>query len=241
MRLEVGLAGIDGPFFGDETRELRRNDEALPGELDRRCEQALPRQRPVSLVRGPQSGHRAGYADRAMTGQALAGQHFAPCVEVHVAARGRGRGLAVVEELGLAADPGQQEAAAADVARLGQRDRQREAHGNGHVDRVAALGQHAAGDVGGEGVGHRDRGGGARGGGRNRWWACGRVDARLRRTGSEQRGGKREQQATTTEPDHATTLACRGHDPQPGFRPRRRGIQSSSDTDSRRSRLIRLS
>ena len=42
------------------------------------------------------------------------------------------------------------EAAAADVARVGQRHRQREADGHGRVDRVAALAQHVHADVGGE-------------------------------------------------------------------------------------------
>ncbi len=67
-------------------------------------------------MRFPESCHGAGHTDGAVSRQAHAFDHVAPGIEVHVARRGRGRRLAVVEELRGAIDVGQHEAAAAKVA-----------------------------------------------------------------------------------------------------------------------------
>ena len=96
-----------------------------------------PRQPAVTLMRFPESRHGAGHADGAVSRQAQAFDHLAPGIEVHVARRGRGGRLAVVEELRGAIDAGQHEAASAKVAGFRVGHRQYEGAGHGCIDGVA--------------------------------------------------------------------------------------------------------
>ena len=100
-------------------------------------------------MRRPQPRHAAGHTGGEMPGdRAVAGLAFR--VEIHVAAGGRGRRLAEVERVALAADVRDHEAAAADVAGTRQHGRQGERRGHGRVHRVAAVAQHGESRFGGE-------------------------------------------------------------------------------------------
>ena len=73
-------------------------------------------------------------ADLALVGRIAAG------VEKHVVRRRRGRGLAIVERGDLATSCAMHDKPAApDIAGIGQHHLEREAHGDGGVDGVAAL------------------------------------------------------------------------------------------------------
>ena len=74
-------------------------------------------------------------------------------VEVHVARRRERRDLAIVErERSAVAQPNEHVAAAAEIAGLGVRHRERESRGDGRVDRVAALAQDRESGVAREGA-----------------------------------------------------------------------------------------
>ena len=124
----------------------------LHGGLD----DLAPRQLAVTPMRFPESCHGTGHADGAVSRQAQACDHLAPGIEVHVARRGRGGRLAVVEELCGAIDAGQHEATAAQVAGFRISHRQHEGAGHGCIDGVAPGRQDVGSDVGAERVRHRD-------------------------------------------------------------------------------------
>ena len=92
-----------------------------------------------------QPRHGAGHADGEHPNRGTVRHDVARRVEVHVGRGGGGGAFAVVQERRFAAvdvpvrGPDEHEAAAAQVARLRQDDRQREAHGHGGVHGVAAC------------------------------------------------------------------------------------------------------
>lgn len=107
------------------------NVEPTLRELHRGLDHVAPRQPPVTLMRCPEPRYGAGHTDSAMSRQARAFDHFTGGIEVHVARGGRGRRLAVVEELRGAIDVSQHEAASAKVAgfRVGHGQHQGACHG----------------------------------------------------------------------------------------------------------------
>jgi len=139
-------------FCREDARERLADREALARERDGRCEQRATLHRAVVIQRIGQAGHGARDADRRRREQRLVDDHPALVVEIHVARRRRRRGLAEVDRDVLAglAVVQDHEAAAADVARVGQRHRQRETDRHGRIDRVAALAQHVHADVRGQ-------------------------------------------------------------------------------------------
>ena len=85
-------------------------------QLHRGLDHVAPRQPAVTLMRFPEPRYGAGDTDGAVSRQAQAFDHLTVGIEVHVARRGRGGRLAVVEKLRGAIDVGQHEAASAKVA-----------------------------------------------------------------------------------------------------------------------------
>ena len=152
--LEEDAAGVGKKLeFGagvfQTVREVPGNGEAFRGQLDRRGQQFGPGLAAV-VGRGElEAAHGAGDADGAVSAHALARQG-AVRAEVHVAAGRCGRALAEIEEGGASiGEADQHESPAADVARRGMRDRQREPDRDGRIDGVAAGSQHCEAGLGG--------------------------------------------------------------------------------------------
>jgi hypothetical protein len=119
--------------------ELLVDNEAVARIVDCRREHLFPLKLAETPLRLPQTLDRTRHADRAVAVQAHAGHDLARLVEIHVAGGGERRALAIVEEIRLTARIDRHEPAAADVARLGIRDGQRERDCDRGVDRIAAL------------------------------------------------------------------------------------------------------
>ncbi len=143
---EVGVLRREG------ARQRLAHREALACQRDGRCHQRGALHRAVVIERVGEPGHGARHADGGLREQRLLGDDVAVGIEEHVAGGVCRRGLAEVDggvlaRLAIVQD---HEAAAADVAGVGQRDRQREAHGDRGVHGVAAAPQHVHADVGGQ-------------------------------------------------------------------------------------------
>jgi len=112
---------------------------------------------PVSQrVRKARDG--AGHADGVGREERLAADDLAACVQVHVAVGAAGRHFAEIQRH-VAAGPGvmhHHEAAAAQVACVGQRHRQRKAHGDGGIHRIAAVFEDVQADARGQRLFARD-------------------------------------------------------------------------------------
>ena len=158
VRREVRASGELGALIAHALGELRVDHEALAREADGRRQQRAPRQRAVSLMGRPETGDRARHAGGARADEARVRDRLAGRVEVHVAGRRRGRGLAEVEEGLFAVDVQREEAAAAEVAGLRVGDGECERGGDRGVDGVAAAAQHIARDLGAGSVRDGDRG-----------------------------------------------------------------------------------
>jgi hypothetical protein len=100
----------------------------------------------------------ACHAHRAIADRAHAFDDVALVIEIHVGRRGLRRALAIVEEVRLAVHVQRHETAAADVARFGIGDRQREGDGDRCVDGIAAFLEDLFGGVGAVFVGDGNRG-----------------------------------------------------------------------------------
>ena len=124
--------------------------EAVAGQSDGGHDDRVERQLAVGPVRLDQARRRSGHARREMSRHAQLGG-LAVGVEVHVARRAARRGLPVVERAHLAVGGADHhEPAAPDVARLGVHHREREAHRDRRIHRVAAGAEHVAPDRAGE-------------------------------------------------------------------------------------------
>ena len=88
----------------EAAHEARVDDEAFAGEPNRRRDDVGQRHRAVARERFGHSGHCARNADGEMSDDALS-RELAVLVEVHVAARGERRDLAVVERRGACRRP----------------------------------------------------------------------------------------------------------------------------------------
>ena len=134
--------------------QSRRNFKTVTRELHRRVNQLGPRHLAVFLVRVREAGHRTRYAHTLVRVMVNARRVGAGAVEEHLR-RGAGRRFfAEVDSGGFAiGEADHHEAAAADVAggRIG--DRQREAGSDGGVDGIAAVGEHVAAGLAGDGAG----------------------------------------------------------------------------------------
>jgi len=137
---------------GEGARQRLAHREALARQRDGRRDQRGALHRAVVVERVGEPGHGARHADGGLREQRLLGDDAAVGVEEHVARGARRRGLAEVDGGVLAglAIVQDHEAAAADVAGVGQRDRQRESHGDRGVHGVAAAPQHVHADVAGQ-------------------------------------------------------------------------------------------
>ena len=133
-----------------ETPGSRLVDFVAPGQLHSRRDQVAPGQgseRPVHL---PKTCHRTRDAGREVADH-RALRDLALIIQEHVAGRGAGRLLAVVQGPHFAvAGSVHEEPAAADVAGRGQDRCQREADGYRGVDRVSALLKDRGADIRGE-------------------------------------------------------------------------------------------
>ena len=135
------------------------NDEAPAGEADRGGEVLAPGELAEAAMGFGEPPHRAGGAGGLAADETERGDGLALAVEVHVSRCGGGRGLAIVEEVGLAVDIDRHEPAAAQVAGFRVGDGEGEGFGDGGVDRIAALLQDLLGGGGAEPVRRGDRGG----------------------------------------------------------------------------------
>ena len=103
------------------------------------------------LQRVEQARNSSRNASRSPAVARLVPIDISPRVEKHVAARRRGRCLAIVDgEFSAPGERNQHEAAAAEIAGLRMRDSERETDGNRGIDRVAAglqdIGANLSGD-----------------------------------------------------------------------------------------------
>jgi len=131
-----------GGGLRNRIRQPGRHGEALFGERDRRGEQRRPRQFAVPVVRSREQGHRARHADRQPAdGDVVTLRRRAGVGEEHPLVGGRGRRLAAIEGVDLAAAGvvGEHEAAAAEAGRLRLHKTQHELRGDGGVGRRSAL------------------------------------------------------------------------------------------------------
>ena len=102
--------------------------------------QFRPRLLAVLLVGVFQAAHRAGNARGAIADHGCPAVALPVGVEVHVARGGQRGALAEIDESGAAVgEADQHEAAAADVARAGMGDGERESHRDRRIDGVAAV------------------------------------------------------------------------------------------------------
>ena len=125
-------------------------DVALARELDGGRHDLGARQPAVLAARALEPHHRARHAGREIAVEAQARDRLAGRIEVHRLARGRGSGLAEIDEAVAAVrEMEDHEAAAADVAAAGIDDRERVADRDRRVDGVAALLEDAHADLGG--------------------------------------------------------------------------------------------
>ena len=156
---KVCLSGEARLFSRDVGRKQLVYHETVSSKPDRGCQQVLPRQLAVPLMSRPQPGDRARDAGRQVPDRARALDNATVVVQVHVAVGGKRRTFAVVDELRLALEMQQHEAATTDVAGFGECHGKGEADGHGRIDRVAAVSQHVSRDRGGIGIGRGNRGG----------------------------------------------------------------------------------
>ena len=124
-----------------------RDDVTLGSEAARGFAHLRPRETTgtIFLQRQRKARNRAGHAARAPTDgrRTRAGDEFAVGVEIHVARRTRGRGLAVVDDhVAAIGEVDEHETAAADIAGERINDAEGEAGGDGGVHGIAALAEH---------------------------------------------------------------------------------------------------
>ena len=139
-------------FHFQHFRQRLRHREALLRQLHRRSNHLGQRQAAPALLGVSQPGHRAGHAHRQVGVQRPAVNYLALSIQIHVAAGLGRRDLAEIQR-NVAAALGvvqNHKAAAAQVAGVGQRHRQRKAHGHRGVYRVAALAQDVQAHLGGQ-------------------------------------------------------------------------------------------
>ena len=147
---EIRRLPDSGHFLPGSGFQFLGYQETVFGQVDGRRQQILPFQAPQALLRLPHAGHRSGNAGRQRTRQAPAFDDLAARIQVHVTVRSRRGGFAIVDERAPAVDPGQHEAAAAEVAGLRIGDCQRKGGRDSRVDRVSTFRQHVAGHLGAE-------------------------------------------------------------------------------------------
>ena len=129
-------------------RQIRVQHEAVARERHRGLDQPLPRQRAQLGVRERKAAHAARHTRREVAVRRQRAVDVAVGAEIHRRRRRAGSLLAEVERARRAVGhPHDDEAAAADVAGRGMRDRERERRCDGRVDRVASVGQYGRADI----------------------------------------------------------------------------------------------
>ena len=111
--------------------------ESIGRQSDSRCNDIGPRECSKALVCRPESGDCTGNACSQATDESRLFDQFPVLIEVHVTVRRKRRPFPVIEKRVFAIHMDQHESAAADIARVRNRDRQGESGCDSRVHRVA--------------------------------------------------------------------------------------------------------